>query len=106
MSSKKEHYNNGLDLFGNGKLQESIDEYEKALEYDPNDGEIYMAISMAWQQLNDLNQAVEAAKKAVELSPQEPLAYTNLSRVYQKMGMIPEAEEAMAVSRQLSSGMF
>ncbi|MBN2328762.1 MAG: tetratricopeptide repeat protein [Candidatus Omnitrophica bacterium] len=106
MDAKKEHYNKGLDLFGEGKNQEAIVEYEKALEIDPDDGEIHMAISMSHQQMGDLDKALESAKKAVELDPREPLMYTNLSRIFVKKGMIHEAEEALAISRQLGMGMM
>lgn len=106
MPTKEELYNKGLDLYGAGKNLEAIEQFNKALEIDPEDGEIYMAISMSYQLLGDLDNALESARKAVDYSPREPLAYTNLSRVYQKKGMIPEAEEAMAISKQLSMGMM
>ncbi len=106
MSTKQDHYNKGLDLFGEGKHEEAIAEYRKALEVDPDDGEIHMAISMSYQQMGNLDQALEAARKAVELEPREPLMYTNLSRIFVKKGMIPEAEEAMAISRQISMRMM
>ncbi len=102
--SKEEHYNQGLMLYSQGNHADAIEEYRKALEFVPDDAEIHMALSMAHQQLNQLDQAVEAAKKAVELDPKEPLMYTNLSRVYVKMGMIPAAEEAMAMANQLAAG--
>ncbi|HPP01891.1 MAG TPA: tetratricopeptide repeat protein [bacterium] len=104
MATKDELYNQGLDLYGQGKHREAIAEYQKALEIDPEDGEIYMAISMCYQMLGEWDPALEAARRAVDLSPREPLSYTNLSRVLVKKGMIPEAEEAMAISRQLSMG--
>jgi Flp pilus assembly protein TadD len=106
MSVKKDHYNKGLDLFGEGKNIEAIEEYEKALAIDPADGEVHLAISMSLQQLGDLEKALESALKAAELDPREPLMYTNLSRIYVKKGMIPQAEEAMAISRQLGMGML
>ena len=104
MSNKKEHYNQGLDLFGQAHYEEAIAEYDQAIACDPNDGELYLAKSMAYHRMKDLDRALEAAKQAVVLSPREPLFYTNLSRIYQQKGMIDEAEEAMAISRQLSMG--
>jgi Flp pilus assembly protein TadD len=104
MGAKEELYSKGLDLFDEGKNEEAIEQYKKALEEDSNDGEIYLAISIAYQQLEDFDNALEAAKKSVEFDPKEPLVYTNLSRVYVKQGMIPEAEEAMNASRHLSMG--
>ena len=102
MSTKKEHYDKGLDLFGQSNFEGAIQEYKKALEFDPNDGEIYMAISMSYLRMKDLDPALEAAKKSVELNSQEPLFHTNLSRIYQQKGMIQEAEDAMALANSQS----
>ncbi len=104
MGAKEELYSKGLDLFDEGKNEEAIELYKKALEEDSNDGEIYLAISIAYQQMEDFDNALEAAKKAAEFDSHEPLVYTNLSRVFVKKGMIPEAEEAMNASRHLSMG--
>jgi len=104
MPSKRDIYNKGLELYGQDHLEEAIAEFNKALEIDSNDGEIFLAISMAYQRLQDLDKALDAAYKSVKLSPNDPLAYTNLSRVCQKKGLFPEAEEALAMSRQISSG--
>lgn len=106
MSDKDTFYNQGLTLFGEGKYQEAIDTYLKAAEVDPEDGEVYLAISMSYDRMADLDNALDYARKAVDRMPREPLAYTNLSRIFQKKGMVPEAEEAMAMSKQLASGMM
>ncbi|MBI1387285.1 MAG: tetratricopeptide repeat protein [bacterium] len=106
VSPKQQHYNQAMDYYGGGKYQEAIDEYKKALEHDPDDGELYLAISMAYDRMKELDSALEFARKAVDYMPREALAYTNLSRIFQKKGMIPEAEDAMAISRQISSGMM
>lgn len=106
MSEKKDHYNKGLDFFGEGKHSEAIEEYEKALEIDPQDGELHLAISMSYQRLGDFDKALDSAQKAAELDPREPLMYTNLSRIYVKKGLIPQAEEALSISRHLGMGMF
>lgn len=106
MSAKQDHYNQGLDYFGQGKFAEAIEEYGKALQEDPEDGEIHMAVSMCYQRLGDWDKALEAGKKAAALDPREPLMYTNLSRIFVRKGMIPEAEEAMMMSRQLAMEMM
>lgn len=105
MATKQELYNAGLDLFGQGKMEEAIAKYDEAIAVDANDAELYMAKSMAYQRMKDLDNALEAALKAVEVNPDEPLFHTNLSRCFQQKGMIPEAEDAMALANQLAMGM-
>ncbi len=103
---KQALYNKGLELYGQQKYDEAIEEYKKAIEIDPQDGEIYLAVSMTFDRKQDYENALDYARKAVDFMPREPLAYTNLSRIYQKKGMIAEAEEAMAISKQIASGMM
>jgi len=102
MPSKKEHYNAGLDLFGQKKYAEANTEYQKALELDPQDSEIHLALSISNMLMGDLDAALVSGKKAAECNPNDPLVFTNLSRILQKKGMYGEAEDAMALSRQLS----
>ncbi len=102
MTDKNTLYNEGLSLFAQKRHEQAIEKYQQALEHDPNDAEIYMAISMSYQQLEDYDNALTTAEKAIELAPKEPLYYTNLSRVLVKQGKIQEAEDAMAMSKQLS----
>lgn len=102
MPTKKDHYDRGLDLFGQRKYAEANEEYQKALELDPEDSEIYLALSISNMLLGDLEAALSSGKKAAECNPNDPLVFTNLSRILQKMGKFGEAEDAMAISRQLS----
>jgi len=106
MSEKKVHYHKGLDLFGEGKNTDAIEEYEKAVEIDPQDGELHLAISISYQRLGNFDKALESGIKAAELDPREPLMYTNLSRIYVKKGMVSQAEEALSISRHLGMGQF
>ncbi len=104
MPTKEEYYDKGLTLYGEQKYAEAIDEYNKALELDPKDGEIHLAVSISYQHLGKLDESIDAGRKAVEFCPQDALVYTNLSRVYQKKDMFQEAEEAMGIARRISMG--
>lgn len=103
---KQAFYNQGLEYYGQQKYDEAIAEYKKAIELDPQDGELYLAVSMSYDRKAEYDDALEYARRAVDYMPREPLAYTNLSRIFQKKGMVPEAEEAMAISKQIASGMM
>jgi tetratricopeptide (TPR) repeat protein len=99
--TKEDHYNRGMDLFADGKLDEAVESYRKALEEDPNDADCLHALAMALAHADKLDEAIEVGKKLIEASPDDELAYTSLSIFYQRKGMIPEAEEIGAKARTL-----
>lgn len=99
--TKEEHYNRGMELFTDGKLDEAIEAYKKALQEDPKDADCLHALAMALAHQDKLDEAIEVGKKLIEASPDDELAYTSLSIFYQRKGMIPEAEEIGAKARTL-----
>lgn len=99
--AKEEHFNRGMELFAEGKLDEAVAEYRAALKEDPNDAECLHALAMALSHQEKLDEAIEVGKKLVEVAPDDELAYTSLSIFYQRKGMIAEAEEIGAKARTL-----
>lgn len=90
-----------MDLFADGKLDEAVESYRKALEEDPNDPDCLHALAMALAHQDKLDEAIEVGKRLIAASPDDELAYTSLSIFYQRKGMVPEAEEIGAKARTL-----
>ena len=88
----EDHYYNALDLFAEGKHEEAIAEYRKAIEIDPKFTDALHGLSRAYQDLERYDEAIAIAKRLAELDPDDILAHTSLSILYQKKGMIPDAE--------------
>jgi len=101
MPSKEELYDEGIDLFGDGKLDEAIAKYRAAIALDADYVDAWHGLAMAYSELGDHAQAIEAGKKLCELTPDDILAHTSLSRFYQAAGMVPEAEAEGAKARML-----
>ena len=101
MPTKEELYDEGIDLFGDGKLEEAIAKYREAITQDPGFVDAWHGLAMAYNELGDHAQAIEAGKKLCELTPDDVLAHTSLSRFYQAAGMVPEAEAEGAKARML-----
>ncbi|HWP56586.1 MAG TPA: tetratricopeptide repeat protein [Candidatus Acidoferrales bacterium] len=101
MASKEQYYNQGMELFAQGKIDEAIAAYRKALEEDPRYADALHALAMVYAQQERLDEAIETGKRLVEVSPDDELAYTSLSIFYQRKGMIAEAEQAGAKARTL-----
>jgi len=101
MPSKEELYDQGVDLFADGKLEDALACYEQALAIDPAYVDAWHAMAMAYNELGRHDRAIEAGKRLVELTPDDVLAHTSLSRFYQAAGMVPEAEAEGAKARML-----
>jgi tetratricopeptide (TPR) repeat protein len=99
--TKEEHYDRGMELFAEGKLDEAVAAYREALREDPAYADCLHALAMALAHQDKLDEAIEVGKKLIEASPDDELAYTSLSIFYQRKGMIPEAEEVGAKARTL-----
>jgi tetratricopeptide (TPR) repeat protein len=101
MPSKEELYDEAVDLFGDGKLDEAIARYREAIALDAGYVDAWHGLAMAYNELGRHDDAIEAGKKLCELTPDDVLAHTSLSRFYQAAGRVPEAEAEGAKARML-----
>jgi len=99
--SAEDHYYAGIDFFGEGKLDEAIAEYARALELEPKFADALHGLAQAYYARQDFDRAIETARRILELDPEDVLAWTSISRAYQRKGMVPEAEEAGNKARVL-----
>ncbi|MGZ4837697.1 MAG: tetratricopeptide repeat protein [Terriglobales bacterium] len=88
----EDHYYAALDLFAEGKHDEAVEEYKRAITIDPEFTDALHGLARAYQDLQRYDDAIEIAKRLAELDPNDILAHTSLSILYQKKGMVPEAE--------------
>jgi Tfp pilus assembly protein PilF len=94
-------YKSGLSKFTSQDFDGAVTDFKKALELDPNFGDVHQALAHAYEKLEDFNAAVTSCKRAVECNPDDFYAHTSLSIFYQRVGMIPEAEEEKAIAARL-----
>jgi len=99
--TKEHYYDQGVDLFGEGKLEEAIAAYQKALALDPTYSDALHGLAQAYYAKEDFDNSIATARRIVELDPDDVLAYTSISRACQRQGRIPEAEEAANKARVL-----
>src|SRR6516162_7985706 len=86
------HYYAALDLFADGDLEASLEEYRRSIEADPSFTEAMHGLTRTLQDLNRFDEAIAVAQKIAGIDPDDILAHTSLSMLYQKKGMIAEAE--------------
>jgi len=77
-----------------GKLDEAIEAYTKALSIKPDFAEVQSNIGAVWQSRDQPKQAIKAYKRAISIKPDYGPAYYNLGLVFQERGKIEEAVEA------------
>jgi len=103
MSDARSIYREAFQHFLEGRLDDAIAGYQRAVEADPGFALGWTGLSKAYQRRGELDLAIDAARRLVEVEPDDPLSFTNLSILYQAKGMIPEAEDAKARAMQLEN---
>ncbi len=94
-------YKSGLAKYAGQDFPGARVDFEKALELDPDFGDLHHSLAHVLEKLGDLDGALASARRAVELSPDEVLTHTSLSVIYMRKGMIPEAEAEKALATDL-----
>jgi len=72
---------------------QAIPNYERAIKFDPYDGEIRFYLGYAYLKTKNYDQAADHFKKSLE-TKLDPSAFNNLGNVYLEQGKLKEAEEA------------
>ncbi|MEO0101381.1 MAG: tetratricopeptide repeat protein [candidate division WOR-3 bacterium] len=89
-----------------GKLDEAIAEFKKAVELKPNDAEGYARLANVLLEKGRIKEAIQEYEKANRLKPLDPIIKNNLGVAYQELGDLAQAEkfyrEALALKPDLS----
>ena len=99
--TKEEYFEAAVNAFGEDNLDDSIQNYKKALELDPNYQDALHGLGMALFSRGHVDEAISTAKKLIEIDQDDILAHTSLSMFYQSQGRIEEAEKEGNVARVL-----
>jgi tetratricopeptide (TPR) repeat protein/glycosyltransferase involved in cell wall biosynthesis len=84
-----------------GRLQEAIAAYEKAIALNPTDVRNYNNLGTALRALNQPEAAIAAYRKALEHRPDYPEAYSNLGNLLRQQGDLQEAIAAYQKALEL-----
>ena len=74
-----------------GKLDEAVACYRRALQLDPNDAEVHNNLGTAFKDQGKLDEAVACYRRALELKPDYAEAHYNLGVAFRDQGKLDEA---------------
>jgi len=84
----------GVTLQEQGKLDEALEAYKKAVSFKPDYAEAYYNMGNALQDQGKLDEAIEAYNKALAIKPGNAEAYNNMGKALQELGKLEDAIEA------------
>ena len=99
-SRQKAHFNRGLAYYNRGRLEQSIAEYQKAIQINPNFAQARNNLGNVYYNQSKLEEAVVEYQGAITINPNYAKAHYNLGVVYHQQGKLEEAivqyQQAMA----------
>lgn len=97
-----EHQTYGNKYDDNGKFKEAIEEYQKSLEYAPDNTDTLFNLAAAYLKVNKPTEAAAALEKLVKLSAEDAEGYTLLGIAYRGCGKETEAKSAWERSLKIN----
>jgi tetratricopeptide (TPR) repeat protein len=91
----------GVQLTEEGKYDDAIVEFKKALEKLPDEPVIYAAIGNAQAKLGKNDDALASYDKAISMNPKDPSFFTSKGVLLNQMGKTAESQEAFKKASEL-----
>ena len=92
----------GLKFAGEGKHEEAIAEFKKALDKDPEQANIMGNMAESYSKLDKNDEALEVYKKAIVIAPDNAALFTNMGVLLSKMGKNAESQDAFKKAAALN----
>jgi predicted O-linked N-acetylglucosamine transferase (SPINDLY family) len=81
----------GITFYQQGRLDEAIEYFRKAIQLDPNSPEAYHYLGIALQSKKHLNEAATCYQKSLQLDPGYADAHLHFGNLYRVIGRLDEA---------------
>ncbi len=101
----QEHFRKGFGYQNGGNSEKAIEEYQKALELDPNLAQAHTNLGTVYLGQEDYDKAIDHFKKVMELNYYDTKAHYNLGLAYLYKGEVEKAQEEVKFLKSLRSEM-
>lgn len=89
------HLNYGVVLRGEGRTEEGLAHYQRAVALQPTNGEAWFSLGNAWKAVRRYTESEHAYREAIKHMTRKPDAYLNLGNLYRvELGRLDDAIEA------------
>jgi len=93
------HFVEGNDYSYNGNYEQSISEYIKAIELNPNVPVYHYNLGNSYANLKKFNEAIKSFSEAIKLHPKYNEAYRNRGTCYSMVGNITKANKDFKLAK-------
>lgn len=83
--------NAGVKLLEQGKVDEAVAEFRKAVRLDPDYAAAHLNLAYAYDRQGRVGEAMDGYRRVIELAPEDLMAHNNLGVLYDKEGLYDEA---------------
>jgi len=87
----QDNYNRGVIYQSQGRFEEAISEYQKAIVLEPKYGWAWSNLGNTWLSLGKVEEAIECFHRAIEIDPLDPTFHNNLGYAYSRHGKLDSA---------------
>lgn len=91
VAGARTYFDRGRALQAEGKFDEAIKEYERAVSLNPRYGDAYEGMGDSYDAKGDYDRALKYFDKVIELKPRDAAGYDNRGDVYFKKGLYEKA---------------
>ncbi len=91
MNTARDHFEKGIDLQQRGLYDHAIEEYEKALNIEPDNADVLVNLGAACLQKGLADRAVKLLARVLDRDPQNSAAYYNIGKAFYYRDQVSDA---------------
>ncbi|MCY1663598.1 tetratricopeptide repeat protein [Chryseobacterium sp. SL1] len=84
----------GENFYHSGRIEQAVNYYQQALEYNPFDGQIYSNLGLAFSKIGRNAEAIWANREAIKFATDNTVkanSYYNIAKIYENSGQYSDA---------------